>query len=72
MIFDDYNVKTVDAARRSISTIAHFSNFVPHNGRRVAGYADTVGHSPQIVSVVPIVGGRCFAVPETEPTTTRR
>ncbi len=62
---DDYKVKTLDPDRRRVRQIAGFSNFViSPNGRWVAGYADTGGHRPQSVDVVPLAGGACLAVPK--------
>lgn len=60
---DDYNVKTLDPATRRLTRIAGFSDFtVSHNGRLVAGYADSGGHAAEIVEIVPITGGLCRAV----------
>jgi hypothetical protein len=65
LIFDDdYNVKTLNPATRRVNRIAGFSNFVvSHNGRWVAGYAESGGHSAETVGVVPVGGGGCRVVP---------
>jgi hypothetical protein len=64
IVVDDYNVKTLDPANRTVRRIAGFSNFVVSpSGRLVAGWADSGGHSPQTVEVVPTAGGTCMAVP---------
>jgi hypothetical protein len=61
---DDYNVKTLNPDTRTVRRIAGFSTFVVSpNGRLVAGWADSGGHVPQTVEVVPTAGGRCLAVP---------
>jgi hypothetical protein len=61
---DDYNVKTLEPTTRRLTRIAGFSDFtVSHDGRWVAGYADSGGHAAETVEVVPITGGKCRAVP---------
>jgi hypothetical protein len=61
---DDYNVKTLDPPTRRVFRIAGFSEFtISHDGRLVAGYAESGGHAAETVDVVPITGGRCRAVP---------
>jgi hypothetical protein len=61
---DDYNVKTLEPTSRRLTRIAGFSDFtVSHDGRWVAGYADSGGHAAETVEVVPITGGKCRAVP---------
>jgi hypothetical protein len=61
---DDYNVKTVDVTTGRVNTIAGFSNFaVSKDGRRVVGWADSGGHSPESVAVVSITGTDCHVIP---------
>jgi hypothetical protein len=61
---DDYNVKTLDPTNRRVLRIAGFSDFtISHDGRLVAGYADSGGHAAETVDVVPITGGHCRTVP---------
>jgi hypothetical protein len=60
---DDYKVKTLDPNARRAVRIAGFSQFaLSHDGRLVAGYAESGGHAAETVEVVPIAGGRCRAV----------
>ena len=63
---DDYHVKTLDVVTGRIRNIAGFSDFtLSHDGRWVAGWADSGGHSAETVGVVSIRGGMCRVVPHT-------
>jgi tricorn protease-like protein len=62
---DDYNAKTIDLATDEVHRIAGFSNFVvAPDGRWVAGWADSGGHSAQLIGVVSINGNACLTVPK--------
>jgi hypothetical protein len=61
---DDYRVMRLDPTTRRVVRIAGFSNFtVAPNGRWIAGWADSGGHSAETVHVVPLAGGSCLVVP---------
>jgi hypothetical protein len=61
---DDYRVLRLNPDKRSAQKIASFSDFVVSpNGRWVAGWADSGGHAPETVYVVPLGGGHCLRVP---------
>ena len=64
LIFDDdYRVRILDPSVGRVVTVAHFSNFaISNNGRWIAGYADSGGHSPETVGLVPSRGGTCRVV----------
>jgi hypothetical protein len=64
LIFDDdYKVQILDPTNRRVATIAHFSNFaVSHDGRWIAGYADSGGHAAETVGVVSSTNGSCRVV----------
>jgi hypothetical protein len=62
---DDYRTFVLDPTTRRHTRIAGFSNIaVSRDGKWVAGWADSGGHSAERVAVVPIRGGRCRAVPK--------
>jgi hypothetical protein len=61
---DDYNVKTLDLSTGRVRRIATFSNFsVSADGRWVAGWKFSGGHSPETIGVVSITGSDCRTVP---------
>ena len=65
---DDYRVKTVDVTTGRVRRIADFSNFsVSHDGRWVAGWANSGGHGPQTIAVVSITGTNCRVLPRPKP-----
>jgi hypothetical protein len=62
---DDYRTFVLDPTTRRATKIAGFSNIaVSRDGKWVAGWADSGGHSAELVAVVPLQGGRCRAVPK--------
>jgi tricorn protease-like protein len=61
---DDYHVKTVNLNTGKVKFIAWFSDFsVSPNGRWIAGWSYSGGHSPRGIFVVSITGNDCGAVP---------
>jgi hypothetical protein len=55
----------LDPTTRRVTKIAGFSNIaVSRDGKWVAGWADSGGHSAELVAVVRLLGGRCRAVPK--------
>jgi hypothetical protein len=61
---DDYRVRTVDVITGRVRWIAGFSNYaVSHDGRWLAGWADSGGHSPETIYVVSVTGAHCRVVP---------
>jgi hypothetical protein len=62
---DDYNVKTVDLSSGRVHRVATFSNFsVSADGRWIAGWKFSGGHSPETIGVVSITGSNCRTVPK--------
>ena len=62
---DDYRVKTIDVATGRVTRIADFSDFaVSDDGRLVAGWANSGGHSAQTIGIVSIMGTGCRVVPK--------
>lgn len=62
---DDYRVKTMDVTTGRLTRIADFSDFtVSADGRLVAGWANSGGHSAQTIGVVSIAGTGCRVLPK--------